>query len=139
MLFKQEKRYRRHRRVRAKISGVVEAPRLCVFRSNKHIYGQLIDDEKGRILVSASDLKIKSKSIFKSDDSKISDDLKVKNEEEKKQFSGKIAMAYEVGKLLAEKALKEKIKRVVFDRGGYRYHGRVKAIADGAREGGLKF
>ncbi len=100
------KRLRRHKRVRAKIKGTAKVPRLCVFRSNKHIYGQLIDDEKGKILLSAKD---------------------------------NIVIAKKVGKLLAEKAIVKKYKKVVFDRAGYKYHGRVKSLAEGAREGGLKF
>ncbi len=106
MLEKQIKRKRRHRRVRAKIKGTAKVPRLCVFRSNKHLYAQLIDDEKGKTLVSVSDLEAK--------DSK------------------------KIGLLIAEKALAKKINKVVFDRGGYKYHGRVKSLAEGAREGGLK-
>ena len=120
---KQEKRYRRHRRVRAKIKGTAKVPRLCVFRSNKHIYAQLIDDEKGKTLISASDLDTKLLKTTKS----------------KKDFKGKAAVAYRVGQILAQKALEKKFEKVVFDRGGYKYHGRVKALAEGAREGGLKF
>lgn len=116
MLEKQEKRYRRHKRVRAKIFGTAKVPRLCVFRSAKHIYAQLIDDERGRTLVSASDLELKTK--------------KRRTKTEK---------AKEVGKLIAKKAVDKKIVKVVFDRGGYKYHGRVKDLAEGAREGGLKF
>jgi len=111
MLEKKEKRYRRHKRVRAKIFGKKEKPRLCVFRSAKHIYAQIIDDERGKTMVSASDLELKK-------------------QEDK---------AKEVGKLIAKKALEKKIEKVVFDRGGYNYHGKVKALAEGAREGGLKF
>jgi large subunit ribosomal protein L18 len=111
MLEKKEKRYRRHKRVRAKIFGKKEKPRLCVFRSAKHIYAQIIDDERGKTMVSASDLELK----------------KVKDK------------AKEVGKLIAKKALEKKIEKVIFDRGGYNYHGKVKALAEGAREGGLKF
>lgn len=133
---KQEKRYRRHKRVRAKIFGTFKRPRLCAFRSNKHIYAQLIDDEKGKTLATASDLELKPKT---------------------KKGKSKVAVAYEVGKLIAEKALGKKfaepsihratprsasqssaIEKVVFDRGGYKYHGRIKALAEGAREGGLK-
>lgn len=114
MLEKQQKRYRRHRRVRAKIKGTAEVPRLCVFKSAKHIYAQLINDEKGKTLISASDLEIKKK-------------------------DKKTSLAVEVGKLIAQKALEKKIKKVVFDRGSYKYHGRVKALAEGARDGGLKF
>ena len=127
---KQEKRYRRHRRVRAKIKGTAKVPRLCVFRSNKHIYAQLIDDEKGKTLISASDLDI-GKSKIKNPKSKVPKD--------KKPLSGKEAIAYRVGQILAQKALEKKFEKVVFDRGGYKYHGRVKAIAEGARENGLKF
>jgi len=116
---KQEKRYRRHRRVRAKISGTGKVPRLCVFRSNKHIYAQLIDDEKGKTLLAVSDLEFKkTKSAVK---------------------GKKIDMAYKVGELIAKKALEQKIEKIVFDRGGYKYHGRVKAVAEGVRKGGLKF
>jgi len=138
MLKKQEKRYRRHKRVRAKIFGTAKIPRFCVFHSAKHIYAQLIDDEKGKTLVAASDLKIKSK--VKSQKSKVQ--VKSKKLKEKKEEivgKGKLAIAYEVGKLIAKKAKDLKIEKVVFDRGGYKYHGRVKALAEGARAGGLKF
>lgn len=114
MLKKQEKRIRRHIRVRSKVKGNSKIPRLCVFRSANHIYAQLVDDEKGKTLMIASDLKMKGK-------------------------KGKIAFASEVGKDIASKAIEKKIQKIVFDRGGYKYHGRVKAVADGAREGGLKF
>ena len=124
---KQEQRHRRHKRVRAKIKGTAKIPRLCVFRSNKHIYAQLIDDEKGKTLISASDLDIKSKIKNK------------KPEKIKKELKGKEAIAYQVGQILAKKALGKKFEKVVFDRGGYKYHGRVKAFAEGAREEGLKF
>lgn len=113
---KRQNRHIRHRRVRAKISGSASIPRLCVFRSSKHIYAQLIDDGKGKILVAASDLEIKSK-----------------------KRANKVSLAREVGKLLVKKSVEKKIEKVVFDRGGYKYHGRVKALAEGAREGGLKF
>jgi large subunit ribosomal protein L18 len=113
---KDEKHYRRHRRVRAKVSGTATRPRLSVFRSNQHIYVQLIDDSKGKTLVSFSDLKL-----------------------ETEKGLTKTQIAKEVGKLVAKKALAQKIKKVVFDRGGYKYHGRVKAVAEGAREGGLEF
>ncbi|MFH1643115.1 MAG: 50S ribosomal protein L18 [Patescibacteria group bacterium] len=111
---KIEKRQRRHRRVRAKISGTKERPRLCVFRSNQHIYAQLIDDESKKVLLSSNDLKIK-------------------------KTEGKIIQALELGKAVAKEAVEKGIKEVVFDRAGYIYHGRVKALAEGAREGGLKF
>lgn len=119
---KQKNRVRRHRRVRAKISGTEKRPRLCVFRSNKHIYASLIDDEKNCNLLNANDTEIK----------------KTKTEKDPK-LSGKVAMAYKVGELIAQKAFKNKIDKVVFDRGGYKYHGRAKALAEGARKGGLKF
>jgi len=112
-------RARRHIRVRTQISGTPERPRLNVFRSLIEIYGQLIDDENGQTLVSASsidhDLRNKMDGLKKTD------------------------QARKVGKELAERALAKGIKQVVFDRGGYRYIGRVKALADGAREGGLEF
>ncbi len=113
---KLEKKERRKKRVRSKIFGTREKPRLCVFRSAKHIYAQLIDDERAHTLVSASDLE-----------------LKIKEKKKKREI------AFEVGKLVAEKALKKNIEKVVFDRGPYKYHGRVKALAEGARVGGLKF
>lgn len=128
MLDKQQKRYRRHKRIRARVKGTSKRPRLCVFRSPRHIYAQLIDDERGMTIVSASDQKL---------------NLKVENQKigEKKENnrSGKIGIAYEVGRLIAEKALHNGIKEVVFDRGGFMYHGRIKAVADGARDNGLKF
>ena len=129
---KQTKRHRRHKRVRAKIFGTARRPRLCVFRSNKHIWTQLIDDEKGKTLVEASDLELKKQKT---------ETKKQRTESKKieKKFSGKVAVAFEVGKLIAKKTLENKIEKVVFDRGGYKYHGRVKALAEGAREGGLKF
>ncbi len=115
MLIKYEKRQRRHKRVRTKVFGTVKVPRLSVFRSAKHIYAQLVDDEKGKIIAAASDLELK------------------------KSRKSKIDKAREVGKLIAQKALGKTIEKVVFDRGGYKYHGRVKAVAEGAREAGLKF
>jgi len=112
----REARKRRHKRVRGKVSGTVERPRLVVTRSNRGIVAQLVDDLQGRTLASASWLQVK------------------------KSFKGdKKSQAAEVGKLLAESAKQAKIESVVFDRGGYLYHGRVKALADAAREGGLKF
>ena len=111
---KQEKRKIRHTRVRKVVSGSALRPRLSVFRSGKNIYAQLIDDASGRTLVSASTTELKAK-------------------------AKKTDASSEVGKLLAEKAKAKEITAVVFDRGGYKYHGRVKALADGAREGGLTF
>ena len=107
----------RHERVRADISGTSAIPRLCVFRSNKEIYAQIIDDETRTTLVSASSLD---------------KDLKLKN-------GSNVEAAKAVGKLVAEKAKKAKITKVVFDRGGYLYHGRVEALANAARENGLEF
>ena len=112
----REARERRHKRVRKTISGTAERPRLAVFRSNRGIEAQLIDDLTGKTLAAASSLHLK------------------------KSFKGnKSAQAAEVGKTLAEAAKRASIENVVFDRGGYLYHGRVKALADAAREGGLKF
>ena len=122
-ILKQKIRIRRHKRVRAKISGTETRPRLCVFRSNKHIYANLINDEKNCIILTASD----------------KDTKKSKVEKNENRITGKIASAYKIGELIAQKALKNKIEKVVFDRGGYKYHGRVKALAEGARKGGLKF
>ena len=119
MLEKQIKRARRHRKIRSKIKGTADAPRLCVFRSSNHIYAQLINDEKGKTLVSARDIGIKKK----------------KSGEKNR----KVSLAFEVGELIAQKAKDNNIKKVIFDRGGYKYHGRVKALADGARKGGLEF
>lgn len=114
MIEKKLKRTIRHKRVRAKVAGDASKPRLCVFRSNQYIYAQLIDDATGKTILSINDSEMKGK--------------------DKKADSSK-----KLGKALAEKALEKKIAEVVFDRGGYKYHGRVKALAEGAREGGLKF
>jgi len=119
---KKTRRYRRHRSILAKVRGTAGVPRLCVFRSNKHIYGQLIDDGKGKTLVLASDLEIKSSRAAGS-----------------RSAGQKSKIASQVGQLLAKKALDKKIEKINFDRGGYKYHGRVKALAEGVREGGLKF
>jgi len=118
-------RKRRHNRVRAKIKGTNKRPRLCVFRSANHIYAQLIDDQKNKILGIASDLELK----IKKDTSK----------QKEGTVGRKILFATEVGNLIAQKAKDKKISKVVFDRGGYKYHGRVKALAEGARKGGLEF
>ncbi|HVM17539.1 MAG TPA: 50S ribosomal protein L18 [Gaiellaceae bacterium] len=115
-LTKTEARARRHRRIRGKVQGTAERPRLVVSRSNKGISAQLVDDLEGRTLAAASWLALP------------------------KGFSGtKTEQAAEVGKLLAKNARAAGLERVVFDRGGYLYHGRVKALADAAREGGLQF
>jgi large subunit ribosomal protein L18 len=111
---RSEQRYQRHLRVRKKVAGTAERPRLVVYRSLKHIYAQLVDDTTGRTLAAASDLS--------------------------GEGAGKKAeRSLAVGKQLAARAKEAGITRVVFDRAGYRYHGRVKAVADGAREGGLEF
>jgi len=112
----REARQRRHRRVRGKVAGTAERPRLVVTRSNRGIVAQLVDDSNGRTVASATWLQLK------------------------KSFKGnKTAQAAEVGRLLAQNANAANVESVVFDRGGYLYHGRVKALADAAREGGLKF
>ena len=113
---KNAQRMKRHTRVRGKISGTTERPRLNVYRSNANIYAQIIDDVNGVTLVSASSL---DKAI--------------------EGYGGNVTAASAVGKLIAERALAKGIENVVFDRGGYLYHGRVQALAEGAREGGLKF
>lgn len=112
---KNKLRKKRHNRIRRKISGTAECPRLNVFRSSKNIYAQIIDDVEGVTLASASTL-----------DNGVSEGTKVEQ-------------AAQVGKLIAERALEKDIKQVVFDRGGYQYHGRVKALAEAARENGLEF
>ncbi len=117
---KRTQRHRRHRRVRKKILGDAGRPRLCVFKSAKHIYAQLIDDSEGRTLVAASTQKLGE---VKAD----------------KKVGKKTAAAREVGKKLAEAAKERGIQKVAFDRGGYRYHGRIAALADGARSAGLEF
>jgi large subunit ribosomal protein L18 len=111
----EQRRQRRHRRVRGRVNGSAARPRLCVFRSSKGIYAQVIDDDAGVTLASASTLQLAGASGTKSE------------------------RAAEVGKLVAQRAREAGIAKVVFDRGGYLYHGRVKALADGAREGGLEF
>jgi large subunit ribosomal protein L18 len=112
-----ELRYRRHLRVRRRVAGTAERPRLVVFRSLKHIYAQLVNDDLGVTILSVGD---GAASIVV-------------------DGAGKVARGKSVGKLLAEKAKAAGVTRVVFDRAGYRYHGRVQAVADGAREGGLEF
>jgi large subunit ribosomal protein L18 len=120
-------RQRRQRRVRAKVSGTAERPRLSVFRSAGHISAQLIDDAAGKTIAAASDLEIEKKERAA---------IAKKGEGDRK---AKVAVAYAVGKLLADKAKKKKIEAAVFDRAGFLYAGRVAALADGARDGGLAF
>ena len=112
---KQQRRLRRRRRVRAKVSGTAERPRLSVFRSNRGVFAQLIDDRAGKTLASVSWTEAELKKLKPADQAK------------------------KAGELLAERAKDAGVKACVFDRGGYRYHGRVKALAEGAREGGLGF
>ena len=111
---KNLKREIRHKRVRSRVSGEGDRPRLAVFKANRHIYVQVIDDTVGKTLVAASSMEVKTKAK-KSD------------------------MAKEVGKMIASKAMAKNIKAVKFDRGGFAYHGRIKSLAEGAREGGLEF
>lgn len=126
--------------MRAKVVGTSKRPRLCVFRSSVHIYAQLIDDEKGKTILSSSDLELKKEQTKKKEPKTQDKKKKIKvGGEEKLEKTGKRALAHEVGRLIADKALKRNIRSVVFDRAGYKYHGRVKAVAEGAREGGLKF
>lgn len=117
---RRRRRATRHKRVLKKMRGTADRPRLVVFRSLKNIEGQLIDDDRGATLVGVSTLTI--------DDPGDTEDM-----------SGKVAASYAAGRTLAQKAKAAGIETIVFDRGGYRYHGRVKAFADGARAGGLKF
>lgn len=112
-------RIRRHARVRKSVSGSPERPRLCVFRSNSHIYAQVIDDVARRTLAAASDMEAALRAA--------------------RDGKRKTDVATAVGKLVAERAKAAGVQQVVFDRGGYRFHGRVKALADAAREAGLKF
>jgi large subunit ribosomal protein L18 len=116
---KKRARVKRKRRIRKKITGTPERPRLSVFRSSKHIYAQLIDDTRGCTLVSASSVE--------------------KIVKEQPKFESKVSVATYVGKLIGERAIGEGIQKVVFDRNGFLYHGRVKAVSAGAREAGLDF
>jgi len=111
------RRARRHLRVRKRVTGTAQHPRLVVFRSSKHIYAQVVDDSTGTTLVGAGDT---------------SEGIQVEGK-------GKVAKGFALGQLIAQKAKARGIAKVVFDRGGYQYHGRVKAVADGARKGGLEF
>jgi len=115
MIKRNEIRQRIHSRIRRKLSGTEERPRLNVYRSLNHIYAQVIDDQKGETIVATSTLALKLKT------------------------GGHVAAAKEIGKSIAEKAVEKGIKKVVFDRGGFLYHGRIKALADAAREAGLEF
>jgi large subunit ribosomal protein L18 len=112
-------RQRVHRRVRTRVTGTPQRPRLCVFRSLKNIYAQVVDDRDGRTLAAASSLDKETRTLTKG--------------------GGNVAAAKVVGKAIAERAIAAGVSQVVFDRGGYKYHGRVKSLADAAREAGLKF
>jgi len=114
---RRERRYRRQLRIRNRVMGTAERPRLVVFRSLKHIYAHLVDDDRGVVLMGVGD---RSAGVTA-------------------EGTGKVVWSKAVGKLLAEKARAQGITRVVFDRAGYRYHGRVQGVADGARDGGLEF
>jgi large subunit ribosomal protein L18 len=116
---KEIQRRKRHKRVRGKVSGTAERPRLSISRSIQHIYAQVIDDTRGHTLTTASTLEPLVKAELKS--------------------GGNVEAAKKIGQLVAERAKAQGITTVVFDRGGYKYHGRVQALADGAREGGLVF
>jgi len=124
---KKQTRARIHKRIRRKLAGSSERPRLAIFRSVAHIYAQVIDDTRGTTLVAAS-------SVDKADKADKAD-----KGAKGKKAGGNIAAAKAIGKLVAERAKEKGIKSVVFDRGGYQYHGRVKALADAAREAGLEF
>jgi len=120
---RRESRVRRHERIRKKMDGTPDCPRLCVFRSHKHIYGQIVDDTAGRTLLTVGSL---SESV-------------TNRLGQLTDTKGKIGRARAVGLVLADMAKEKGLTRVRFDRGGYIYHGRIKALADGAREGGLQF
>jgi len=115
-------RQRRHKRVRAKIIGTAKIPRISLFKSNSHIYGQVIDDKKGNTMFSQSDLSVSQKQLGGA----------------KVDFTGKQKIAFVTGNLLAEKMKEKKLLKAVFDRGGFKYHGRIKAFAEGIRHGGVK-
>jgi large subunit ribosomal protein L18 len=121
---KAKRRRRRRRGVRKRVFGVPERPRLTVFRSHKHIFAQIVDDTEGRTLAAASTLSKEARSNLRKKDGKA---------------PGRREAAALVGKLLADRAAAASVTSVIFDRNGYRYHGRVKALADGAREAGLRF
>jgi large subunit ribosomal protein L18 len=145
------KRWRRHKRVRNRVAGTPERPRVAVFRSNQHIYAQLIDDEAGRTLLSVSSLKLEAPAAKKAEKKAEKTEAKTEGKKggkatkaEKDAAKGgvggkKMSLAREVGRLLAEAAQAKGFKKVAFDRGGYLYHGRVAALASSAREHGLDF
>jgi large subunit ribosomal protein L18 len=116
---KQQTRLKRKKRIRKKINGTPVRPRLCVFRSAKHIYAQVVDDSTGRTLAAAGSLEEKIKA--------------------QSELKGKISIASLVGQSVGERAIRQGVKKVVFDRNGFLYHGRIKAVSDGARKAGLSF
>jgi len=116
---KQQTRLKRKKRIRKKINGTSERPRLCVFRSAKHIYAQVVDDSTGRTLAAAGSVEEKIKA--------------------QSELKGKIPIASLVGQSVGERAIKQGVQKVVFDRNGFLYHGRIKAVSDGARKAGLSF
>ncbi|MCU0679230.1 MAG: 50S ribosomal protein L18 [Planctomycetes bacterium] len=126
---KNNKRDRRRRKIRTKISGTVVCPRLSVFKSNQHMYAQLIDDSRGLTIVAAHSREAATPKTKAG----------ARQKEKKGAAAAPAGAEYELGKLLAKKAAEKKIKKAVFDRGGYKYHGRVKNLAEGARAGGLAF
>lgn len=128
MLSKKGKRQKRHRKLRFRITGTAKRPRLCVSKSSLHIYAQLIDDGKNKILLSVSDKDLKGPKKA---------DIKIDGKSVK--MTQNVNTAFLVGELIAKKSLENKIDSVIFDRGGNVFHGRIKALADGARQGGLKF
>jgi large subunit ribosomal protein L18 len=116
---RRKARLKRKMRIRKRVSGTPQRPRLSVFRSKKHIYAQIIDDTQGETIVAASTLE--------------------KQVRENQNFDNKVAIANYIGKLVGERALEQNVKQIVFDRSGYLYHGRIKAVSEGAREAGLDF
>lgn len=140
------RRDRRRAKLRARIKGRAGQPRLVVFRSNKYIYSQIIDDEEGKTLVVASDFDLKPdrkkatlRALKGAENTEGSVPSEKLSDSVLRKKHSKTELARFVGKILAQKALKKGIKAIVFDRAGYKYHGRVKALADGAKEGGLEF
>lgn len=142
---KDRKRKRRHMHIRNRVMGTADRPRVCVFRSNQHIYVQVIDDEKGHTLVAASSLKV---NLPKAEPAKAAEVDEEKKDKKAKKKGGKkkeaaagagVLQAREVGRMVAEIAKEKGITKVRFDRGGYLYHGRVAALAQAIREGGLEF
>jgi large subunit ribosomal protein L18 len=140
---KEYKRKRRHLSIRRKVSGTPERPRVAVFRSNEHIYAQIIDDTTGTTIASVSSLKVDRASLSSAGSGGEDEGQKKEKKKSKKKAAAVtgagVLMAREVGRLLAETAKEKGVTRIAFDRGGYLYHGRVKALAESARENGLEF